>query len=146
MSFTSVAVEPRSVLAPDWQVREFVKHYRRVAVVGLPADESSEAVLRIRRLLAYDFDIFPIDAERDRSLGRTCLPHLDAVPGEVDIVLIFPTAKVSLLHVATEAIRKRVKVFWVEDAPLGEELASLLAQEGIHVVAERSLEQEFARL
>lgn len=146
MSARGAEVERKSLLAPDWQVREFVKHYRRIAIVGLPADENSEPMLRARRLLAYDFEIFPVNSDCDKLLGRTCSPHLDDIRGSIDIVVVLPTAGVSLLHVATEAIKKRVKVFWVEEAPLGDELARLLTQEGIHVVAERSLEQEFAKL
>jgi len=146
MSPRGADLQPKSLLAQDWQVREFVKHYRRIAIVGLPADENSEPMLRARRLLAYDFEIFPVHSDCDKLLGRTCSPHLDAIRGSIDIVVVLPTAGVSLLHVATEAIKKRVKVFWVEEAPLGEELARLLTQEGIHVVAERSLEQEFAKL
>jgi predicted CoA-binding protein len=136
----------RARLAPDWQVRDFVKRYRRVAVVGMPVDPNSDAVVRAERLLGYDFELFLVHSDCKSLLGRPCSPHLHSIAGEIDIVLVLPGAGISLLHVATEAIRKQVKVFWVEDGPIDEEVASLLMQAGIHVVAERSLEGEFAKL
>ncbi|MFQ5744527.1 MAG: hypothetical protein ACE5HV_13195 [Acidobacteriota bacterium] len=43
-------------------------------------------------------------------------------------------------------MKKRVRVFWVEEAPIDRDAAELLMQEGIHVVAERSLEKDFLKL
>lgn len=138
--------EWRAQLAPEWQIREFLKRYHRIAVVGMPADEASEAMVRAQRLLAYEVQLFPVHSAAKTLLGQRCFAHLHDVPGDIDIVLLLPDANVSALHVATEAIRKRVRVFWVEDAPVDRELAELLMREGIHVVAERSLEKEFANL
>ena len=136
----------RSLLAQGWQIREFLKRYRRIAVIGMPSNDSSEAMTRARRLLAYDFELFPVHTDCKAPLGHACTSHLHAIPGEIDIVLVLPTSEVSLLHVATEAIQKRVRVFWVEDAAIDHDVATLLMQAGVQVVDQKSLEVEFSKL
>ena len=133
-------------LASDWQVREFLRRYRRVAVVGLPADPRSDRVIEAERLLAYAFELYPVHSEVASFFGRQAYRHLHEIPGEVDIAWVLPEAPVSLLHLATDAVRKGVKVFWMEAAPIERDVAELLLGEGIAVVAERALEQEFSRL
>jgi predicted CoA-binding protein len=142
----SAGGKAREHLAPDWQVRDFVKRLRRVAVVGMPASTDSESMVRAERLLAYDFELFPVHSECRMLLGRPCVAHLHEIPGPIDIVLVLPEATAGMLHLASEAIRKHATVFWVEDAPIPADVAELLVQQGVHVVAERSLEKEFARL
>jgi predicted CoA-binding protein len=132
-----------SALAADWQVRDFVRRYRRVAVVGMPADLDADAVVQAERMLGYGFQFFPVHSDCGDALGHSCVAHLHDVHGDVDIVQVLPNVSVSLVHLAKEAIQKQVSVFWVENAPVDSEVAELLAQEGIHVVAERSLEKEF---
>ena len=135
------------VLAPEWQIRELLKKCRRVAMVGLDADEGSEAMIRARRLLAYDFEIFPVHSRCSTLLGHACNPHLRDIRSEIDIVVLLPDGDdISPLHVATEAIHKGVRVFWFEDQEAEPELVELLVNSGVQVVANRSLEKEFSKL
>jgi predicted CoA-binding protein len=137
---------PRGAGEPDAQVRQIVRNLRRVAVVGMPDDLSSPQALAAVRLLAYDFQFFPVHSDCGHALGHGCVPHLHDVESDVDIVQVLPNSGVSSIHLAKEAIRKRPKVFWMEDAPLDAEVAELLTAEGIEVVTERKLEAEFFRL
>lgn len=135
------------VLSPDWHVRDLLKTCRRVAMVGLDPDEGSEAMLRARRLLAYDFELFPVHSTCSTLLGHACNSHLRDIRSDIDIVVLLPDSKdVSPLHVVNEAIRKRVRVFWFEDQDAPPELVELLVASGIHVVCNRSLEKEFLKL
>ncbi len=135
------------VLAPDWQIRELLKTSRRVALVGLDADESSEAMVRARRLLAYDFELFPVHSTCSTLLGHACNEHLRDIRRDIDIVVLLPGAhETSALHVAHEAIQKHVRVFWFEDQDADPDLVEMLTRAGVQVVANRSLEQEFAKL
>jgi len=135
------------VLAPGWQIRELLKTCRRVALVGLNPDESSEAMVRARRLLAYDFELFPVHTSCSTLLGHACNQHLHDIRSDIDIVVLLPgNADISPLHVANEAIQKRVRVFWFEDQDAPPELVELLVANGVQVVTNRSLEQEFAKL
>ena len=135
------------VLAPDWHIRELLKTSRRVALVGLDPDESSEAMLRARKLLAYDFELFPVHSTCSTLLGHACNAHLHDIRSDIDIVVLLPGGQDGTpLHVVGEAIRKRVRVFWFEDQDADPELVDMLVASGIQVVANRSLEKEFQKL
>jgi len=126
-------------------LRDIVRTLRKVAVVGMPADLSSPAALDASRLLAYDFQFFPVHSNCGHALGHDCVPHLHDVKSDIDIVQVLPNSGVSMAHLASEAIRKRPRVFWVEDAGIDPDIAALLVAEGIEVVAEHNLETEFFR-
>lgn len=130
----------------DSKLREIVREPRNVAVVGMTSDLGSDAALDASRLMAHGYQFFPVHSECGNGLGHSCVPHLHDVKGDVDIVQLLPDAPVSQIHVAQEAIRKRVKVFWVESAAVDPDVGDLLQQEGVQVVAGRSLEKEFLRL
>ncbi len=135
------------VLAPDWQIREILKKCRRVALVGLDADESSEAMVGARRLLAYDFELFPVHSTCSTLLGHACNAHLRDIRSDIDIVVLLPDGRdESPLHVVNEAILKHVRVFWFEDRDADPDLVEILVNNGIQVVANRSLEKEFSKL
>ena len=134
-----------SFLASDSKVREIVRQLRNVAVVGMSSDLGSDAALDAYRLMAYGFQFFPVHSECENALGHSCVPHLHDVTSDIDIVQMLPNAEVSMIHLAKEAIHKRPKVFWVEDAPVEPDVAELLVEEGIQVVAERNLQKEFFR-
>jgi len=131
--------------ASDAGIRDIVRNLRNVAVVGMPADLGSSAALDASRLLAYGFQFFPVHSACGHALGHDCVPHLHDVKSDIDIVLVLPNTGVSMVHLAKEAIHKRPKVFWVEDAAIDADVRELLAEEGIEVVAEHNLEQEFFR-
>lgn len=134
------------VLSPDWQIQEILKTSRRVALVGLDADENSAAMIRARRLLAYDFEIFPVHSTCTTLLGHACNPHLTDIRSPIDIVVFLPgNHDVTPLHVANQAIQKRVRVFWFEDQTADPDIVDLLVNHGIQVVTERSLVDEFAK-
>jgi predicted CoA-binding protein len=130
----------------DSKLREIVREPRNVAVVGMTSDLGSDAALDASRLMAHGYQFFPVHSDCGNALGHSCVPHLHDVKGNVDIVQLLPGAKVSQIHVAQEAIRKKAKVFWVESAAVDPDVGDLLAQEGVQVVAGRSLEKEFLRL
>jgi predicted CoA-binding protein len=111
----------------------------------MSSDLGSKAALDASRLMAYGFQFFPVHSECGNALGHSCVPHLHDVSSDIDIVQVLPNIGVSMVHLAREAIRKRAKVFWVEDAPVDADVADLLVQEGVQVVAERNLEKEFFR-
>jgi predicted CoA-binding protein len=134
-----------SPFASDAKVREIVRDLRNVAVVGMSADLGSDEALDASRLMAHGFQFHPVHSECGNALGHACVPHLHDVTSPIDIVLVLPNASVGMIHLAKEAIRKRPKVFWVQDAPLDADVAELLVGEGIRVVAERNLEKEFHR-
>jgi len=130
-------------LAGDREIADFLKRYRRIAVVGLPADVDSDAVVEAEKLLAYNFEMMPVHSDCGNVLGHACVPHLHDLNEDVDIVLVLPAAHVRAVHLANEAIQKGVRVFWMQDHRIDGDIAELLMRAGIAVVAERNLEKEF---
>lgn len=133
-------------LAGDREIAEFLKRYRRIAVVGMPADVDSDAVVEAEKLLAYDFELMPVHSDCGNVLGHSCIAHLHDLNEDIDIVLVLPGAHVRAVHLANETIQKGARVFWMQDRRVDRDIAELLMRAGIAVVAERNLKQEFFKL
>lgn len=130
-------------LAGDREVADFVRRFRRLAVVGMPGDLDNDAVVEAEKLLAYNFALLPVHSECGNALGHACVPHLHDLKEDVEIVLVLPGAHAKAVHLANEAIQKGVRVFWMQGRRIDRDVAELLMRAGIAVVAERNFEQEF---
>ncbi|MBK8477371.1 MAG: CoA-binding protein [Opitutaceae bacterium] len=67
--------------------QEFLSQ-RRIAVVGVSRHPSRPANLNLRKLRATGHDVFAVNPATALAEGGVCYPHLRAIPGGVDAVLI----------------------------------------------------------
>jgi CBS domain-containing protein len=125
------------------QKKQLLERARRVAVVGARTEPFYKSYGQTKNLIAAGLQIFPILPGVQTYLGIPCHDSLSEIPGPVDIVQIYPRREIDLLSLAKQAVQKEVQAFWVEEAPAGEEVKSLLARAKIHVVEYESLEREF---
>lgn len=67
-----------------------------VAVVGASADPTKRGYKAIQTLLdaGYDGEIYPVNQKEAQILGLRCYPAIDALPGAVDLALLYTPAKV----------------------------------------------------
>ncbi|MBC7778573.1 MAG: acetate--CoA ligase family protein [Proteobacteria bacterium] len=68
---------------------------RRLAVIGASNDPEKRGYRAIRTLLAdgYRGEVLPINPKATEILGLPCFASIDAVPGEVDLVLVCTPAR-----------------------------------------------------
>ena len=118
---------------------------RRIAVVGASADPDSSSYLSIEKFLGLGLEVIPILPGYQEYLGLPCYDHLRDVPGDVDIVQVYPRAAMDLAALAHEAVEKGAKLLWLEEGHAGPEIKKILAASGVPLVEGESLEKEYIK-
>ena len=127
------------------QRKALLEKCRRIAVVGASADPDSSSYLSIEKFLGLGLEVVPIFAGRQDFLGLVCYDHLRDVPGDVDIVQVYPRAAIDLAALAHEAVEKGAKLLWLEEGHAGPEIKKILAASGVPLVEGESLEKEYIK-
>jgi uncharacterized protein len=115
----------------DADVREVLTRARTVAIVGLsdkPERDSNEVA---RYLRSKGYRVIPVNPAVPEVLGEKSYPSVSAIPKEirVDIVDIFRRSE-QVPPIALEAIRRGVKVVWMQLGIDNAEAASHVREAG----------------
>lgn len=103
------------MLPSDAEIRDVLLRARTVAIVGLserPERDSNEVA---RYLQSQGYRVIPVNPTVPEILGEKSYPSVSAIPKEVrvDIVDIFRRSD-QVLPIAREALRRGVKVVWMQ--------------------------------
>ena len=115
----------------DAEIREALSRARTIAIVGLsdkPERDSNEVA---RYLKSKGYRIIPVNPGVAEVLGERSYPSVTAIPREirVDIVDIFRRSD-QVVPVVKDAIRRGVKVVWMQLGIDNAEAASLVREAG----------------
>jgi uncharacterized protein len=134
-------------------LRDLVRGISSAAVVGLSRDTRKPARRVPSYMAAHGIELFPVNPNADRILGRVSVGHLDEVTRPVDLVLVFrPPGE------AGEVIRAAMKrpegpVIWLQQDIRNDEAAARARQAGRTVIQDlcffrvhRSLEENLPAL
>lgn len=126
-------------------IPEYLKRYRKIAVVGISSDPTRQSYKVSEYLLYQGYRIIPVNPKYDEIFGETCYKSLDDVPDKIDIVNIFRKPH-TILPIIEEAIKQEVKVIWMQLGVINEEAAIKALEAGIDVVMDRCIRVEHAAL
>ena len=110
------------------QKKEVLEKARRIAIVGAGTDPHCASHIRTEKLLGYGLEVLPVIPGCGQYLGLTCYANLREIPGEVDVVQIYPCEGISLPTAARESVAKRAKAFWVEEDEASPEVREILSE------------------
>jgi len=115
----------------DTEVRDVLTRARTIAVVGLsdkPERDSNEVA---RYLQSKGYRVIPVNPALSEVLGEKAYPSLAAIPRDVrvDIVDIFRRSD-QVLPIVQEALRRGVKVVWMQLGVDNAEAASHVREAG----------------
>ncbi|HEX9880345.1 MAG TPA: CBS domain-containing protein [Candidatus Binatia bacterium] len=127
------------------QKKDILEKARRVAIVGAVTETHCASYVRTEKLLGYGLDVLPVMPGGGKYLGLNCYASLREVPGEIDIVQVYPREGVELVKVAKETVEKRARAFWIEEAEGSQEVLEVLSQGKVQLVEHESLEQEYSK-
>jgi len=127
------------------QKRALLEKCRRIAVIGPSPDANSKSYLSVEKFLGLGLEVIPVLPGCQDYLGLPCYDRLRDVPGDVDIVQVYPWDGWNLPAVAREAVSKGARLFWVEEGRADPEIKEILAAGGVRLVEDESLEQEYAK-
>jgi len=128
------------------QRKAILENCRRIAVIGAGTDPNSASFVAVERLLGLGLEVIPIFADRESFLGLRCYRSLRDVPGNIDIVQVYPHQASDFVNLAREAVDKGVATFWIEEgAAASREVEELLGNGRVQLVECENLESEYLK-
>ena len=128
----------------DQELREILR-LRNVAVVGASRDPSKPAHNVSQYLLNHGYNVLPVNPAAAEVLGAKSNPNLLTIDQAVDIVDIFRPSQ-DVLPIVRDAIRKGVKVVWMQEGIYNKEAADEAKKHGIKAIWNRCIMKEHMRL
>jgi hypothetical protein len=118
--------------------------YKRVAIVGLSANELRASNFVGRYMAYHGYEVIPVNPREDYILGWKSYASITEIPAPVDIVDVFrhPSA---VPEIAKDAISAGAKCLWLQFGVISENGARLAKDGGLDVVMDRCLKVEHAR-
>ena len=117
---------------------------KRVAIVGLSANELRASYFVGRYLIINGYVVIPVNPGADEILGQPCYRSLTDIPGPVDTIDVFrhPDA---VPDIARDAVKIGAKCLWLQYKVISAEGAAIAEAGGLDVVMDRCMKVEYAR-
>ncbi|HPG27777.1 MAG TPA: CoA-binding protein [Myxococcota bacterium] len=131
----------------DKALTALLQSSRRIAVVGIKADESADAHRIPRYLQQAGYEILPVNPKLDHVLGARCVATLAEVEGPIDIVNLFRASDHIPAHVdEILALPTKPRAVWMQLGIHHGPSARRLREAGIEVVQDRCMMVDHRRL
>lgn len=122
-----------------------LKGASRIAIVGL-SDKPYRVSYGIAEILrVHGFEIIPVNPALTQWNSIPAWPDLRSVPGPVDIVNVFRRSTF-VAALVEDAIAIGAKAFWTQSGIVDYAAAKRAEEAGMHVVMDRCIAMELARL
>ena len=126
-------------------IRSILKENKSIAVVGLSANWNRPSFFASKYMQQKGYKIIPVNPRYSEILGEKCYKSLLDIKEKVDIVDCFRKSD-DILPIATDAIKIKAKVLWMQLSVFNEDAAILSRNAGLKVVQDRCVKIEHARL
>ena len=126
---------------PPEEIKEILKNSKVVAIVGISDNRERFSNKVGKYLKNKGYNVIPVNPKYDTVLGSKSYSSVLEIPDEVDIVDIFRKPE-AVGEVVDEAIKKGVKVLWMQEGVINEDAARKAKDAGIKVVMDRCIYKE----
>ena len=126
-------------------LRSILKENKSIAVVGLSANWNRPSFFASKYMQQKGYKIIPVNPRYSEILGEKCYKSLLDIKEKVDIVDCFRKSD-DILPIATDAIKIKARVLWMQLSVFNEDAAILSRNAGLKVVQDRCVKIEHARL
>ena len=126
-------------------IKSILKENKSIAVVGLSANWNRPSFFASKYMQQKGYKIIPVNPRYSEILGEKCYKSLLDIEEKVDIVDCFRRSG-DILPIATDAIKIKAKVLWMQLSVFNEDAANLSRNAGLKVVQDRCVKIEHARL
>ena len=130
------------------QIRKLLEGTKRIAVLGIKANEQQPAHYVPAYAQQAGYEIIPVPVyhkDLTEMLGQPVYRTVAEIPGEVDLVNVFRRPVDIPPHV-DDIIAKRPKAVWFQLGIRNDEAAEKLARAGIDVVQDHCLMVELRKI
>jgi len=127
------------------QLSDIFQQCHTIAVVGLSGKRFRPSYGVAEYMQRAGYRIIPVNPQEREVLGEPAYPDLESVPGPIDIVDIFRRSDF-VPEIVEAAIRKGVKVVWMQEGVVHEDAAHRAMGAGLTVVMDRCILKDHRRL
>jgi predicted CoA-binding protein len=127
------------------QLSEIFESARTIAVVGVSSKRYRPSYGVTEYMQRAGYRIIPVNPQETEVLGEKSYPDLESVPEPVDIVDIFRRSEF-VPDIVDAAIRKGVKVIWMQEGVIHEEAARRAEAAGVTVIMDHCILKEHRRV
>jgi len=127
----------------DEELKEIFKNCKTVAVVGISPKEDRPSYRVASYLQSKGYRIIPVRPGGDTILDEKVYPHLMEIPKEIEIDVVDILRKSEEVPpIVEEAIRRGVKIVWMQEGVIHQEAAEKAQNAGLKVVMDRCIKKE----
>jgi predicted CoA-binding protein len=124
--------------------RNLLLRNRRISMVGLSANASRPSYRAAIHMLAYGYDVVPVNPNVEMVLGQRAVPSLHDVEGPLGIVDVFRRIE-EVPGVVEEALEVGCAAVWLQLGLISPEAEELCRQAGVPFVQDRCVKMEHCR-
>jgi predicted CoA-binding protein len=138
----------KNILETDAEISDLLAQTKRIAVLGIKMESHQPAFYVPQYMKNAGFEIIPVPVyypEATEILGEKVYRNLADIPGEIDLVNVFRRSNDVAKH-ADDILAKKPKAVWLQSGIRNDEVAEILAKEGIKVVQDMCLMVEHRAL
>jgi uncharacterized protein len=117
---------------------------RRIAMIGLSANELRPSNYVGFYLKRHGYEVLPVNPREQRILDLPCYPSLHEVPGDVGVVDVF-REPAAVPEIARQAVAKGARFLWLQFGVISEEGVRIALEGGLQVIVDRCIKIEHAR-
>jgi predicted CoA-binding protein len=137
------AVAREDVSLPDL-ISKILLEFKTLAVVGLSPRPSRPSHGVSAYMRAHGYRVIPVNPTTESVFHERSYKSLSEVPGPVDVVVIFRKPE-NVLEIVEAAIRKGVRVIWMQEGIRNEKAARRARRAGLEVIEDRCILKEHAK-
>jgi len=127
------------------EIKEILTAIKTVAIVGLSPKGDRDSNQVARYLLDAGYEVIPVNPNCGELLGLKCYPSLSEIPESVDAVDIFRKPSV-VLEIAKAAVKKGVKIIWMQEGIVNNEAADMARSAGLKVIMNKCMMKEHMKM
>ena len=140
----------------DQEIKIILESAKTIAMIGISSEKKKEDPKKIKRKPAnvvmkymqdFGYKVYPINpfAIGETINGETVIGSLDDIEEEIDILDVFRPSK-EALKIAKEAIKKKVKVFWLQYGIHSDDAEKIINEANIKFVSNRCIKQDYQKI
>ena len=124
--------------------RDLLLRHRRISMVGLSANPSRPSYRVAVHMIAYGYDVVPVNPTVESVLGRDAVPSLADVDGPLGIVDVF-RRPAEIPGVVEEALAVGCDAVWLQLGLVSPEAEEMCRAAGVPFVQDRCIKMEHCR-
>ena len=127
------------------KIEEILTSNKTIAIVGLSPNEDRASNRVAKYLQNQGYKIIPVNPQHSEVLGLKSYANIGDIPEDIDVVDIFrkPSA---VPEIVDDAIKKGVKVVWMQEGIIHNESAKKALEAGKKVVMNKCMMKEHIKL